>query len=181
LLGWLADVSDPLQRATAVDLATWLPDDLLVKLDRMTMAHSLEGRAPFLRPDLIDIALNLPQTERMSGATSKVALRRVARKFLPNETVDRAKHGFVLPMREWLAEWFQSRGTPEAYATARRFPYVNEDRLAALVNTELKMGVRRERLLFAIVMLLEWWHTFHMKLAQLNTARYSLWGREALN
>ncbi|MBD2517424.1 hypothetical protein H6G93_21075 [Nostoc sp. FACHB-973] len=56
-------------------MATWLPDDLLVKYDRMAMAHSLEGRAPFLQPQLVEIGLNLPERERMSKEINKLALK----------------------------------------------------------------------------------------------------------
>src|SRR4029079_13408251 len=97
----------------AADLATWLPDDLLVKFDRMAMAHSLEGRAPFLQPRLAELALALPPASRMAGRTSKVALRRVAARWLPPEIVDRAKHGFILPMPSWLRQWFQDAGGAE--------------------------------------------------------------------
>src|SRR5262249_39481932 len=73
MAAWLAGSYDPLQRATAADIATWLADDLLVKADRMTMAHSVEGRAPYLSHFLVELALNLPQSERMTPTTSKVA------------------------------------------------------------------------------------------------------------
>ena len=108
-LKWLDRACDPLQSATASDIASWLTDDLLVKVDRMTMAHSLEGRVPFLTPALVDLAINLPQTERINGKNSKIALRRIARHYLPWVFAYRGKHGFVLPMRNWLAEWFEER------------------------------------------------------------------------
>jgi asparagine synthase (glutamine-hydrolysing) len=167
LLTWLARARDPLQRATAVDVASWLVDDLLVKVDRMTMAHSLEGRAPYLSPALVDLAINLPQKERMTQRITKVALRRVARNYLPDDIVNRQKHGFVLPMRGWLRDWFNSHGIPQAYFSGRPFPYLNMVRLADLVDEDLRNGVRRERLLFAIIMLLEWWHAFRSKRANL--------------
>jgi asparagine synthase (glutamine-hydrolysing) len=167
ILTWLARARDPLQRASAADLASWLVDDLLVKVDRMTMAHSLEGRAPYLSPALVDVAINLPQRERMTQGITKVALRRVARNYLPDDIVNRQKHGFVLPMRGWLRAWFSSHGTPQAYFSGRLFPYLNVTRLADLVNEDLRNGVRRERFLFAIIMLLEWWHAFQSKRANL--------------
>jgi asparagine synthase (glutamine-hydrolysing) len=157
---WLAGAYDPLQRASAADIATWLADDLLVKVDRMTMAHNLEGRAPYLSPTLAELALNLPQAERMTGATSKVALRRVARNYLPGEIINRRKQGFVLPMRIWLASWFSTYADPKAYFSARLLPGLDPKPLADLVTADLASGVRRERLLFAVIMLLEWWESF---------------------
>jgi asparagine synthase (glutamine-hydrolysing) len=159
-LAWLAGAYDPLQRATCADLVTWLADDLLVKADRMTMAHSLEGRAPYLSPALAELALNLPQAERMTRTTAKAALRRIAGSYLPEEIVNRGKQGFVLPMRSWLAGWFKSHGTPKTYCSTRTFPGLDAVRLANLVTADLAAGVRRERLLFAVIMLLEWWSAF---------------------
>jgi asparagine synthase (glutamine-hydrolysing) len=163
IAAWIASSFDPLQRATATDIATWLADDLLVKADRMTMAHSLEGRAPYLSPRLVEVALNLPQCERMTQTTSKVALRRIAKNYLPADIVDRPKQGFVLPMRAWLSAWFQFRGDPDTYFQARRFSGLDDARLASLVASDLAAGVQRERFLFAVIMLLEWWHAFRAK------------------
>src|SRR5262249_602402 len=147
----------------AADIATWLCDDLLVKLDRMTMAHSVEGRAPYLAPDLVSAALNLPQRRRMTKSTVKCALRRVAKRYLPEEMVNRRKRGFVLPMRSWLEAWFKSHGTPQLYFRNRGFPYLNPDQLSDLVSADLAVRVQRERLLFAIVMLVEWWMSFRSR------------------
>ena len=167
LVTWLASAHDPLQRGTAADLATWLVDDLLVKVDRMTMAHSVEGRAPYLYPPLVDLALCLPQSQRMTRGVAKLALRRIANRYLPGDIVDRRKQGFVLPMRSWLEAWFKSYGNPERYFTRRQFPYLNTGAMGNLVARDLASGVQRERLLFAIIMLLEWWAMFQLKRSSL--------------
>ena len=153
---WLAHAHDPLQRATAADLATWLPDDLLVKYDRMAMAVSLEGRAPFLTPGLVAAALALPATERMSGGQSKIALRRIARRWLPERIHGRRKQGFVLPMRAWIREWLAARGGPAAYFGASPIAELDSAELVGVVASDLEAGVQRERLLFALIMLVEW-------------------------
>jgi len=157
LLGaWLAQAHDPLQRATAADLATWLPDDLLVKYDRMAMAVSLEGRAPFLMPGLVAAALALPPTERMSGRQSKIALRRIAQRWLPERIHGRRKQGFVLPMRAWIREWLAARGGAAAYFGASPIAGIDATELVGVVAADLEAGVQRERLLFALIMLVEW-------------------------
>ena len=172
LVRWLDGAHDPLQRATAADLATWLPDDLLVKYDRMAMAVSLEGRAPFLQPDLVAAALALPPAERMNGGQSKIALRRVAQRWVPERIHARRKQGFVLPMRAWITEWLQSRGGPAAYFGARAFPGIDMAELVAVVDADLAIGVARERLLFALIMLAEWHAASSVRVAALR-ARYS--------
>lgn len=159
-LGWLRQARDPLQRASAADIAGWLPDDLLVKLDRIGMAHSLEGRAPFLSPRLAETALNLAPEQRVNTTTTKVALREVARTWLPAEIVDRPKQGFVLPMKKWVREWFDYNGNVREYVSGANFPINGQDIIIEMIEHDLAVGVQRERLLFAIVLLLEWWKQF---------------------
>jgi asparagine synthase (glutamine-hydrolysing) len=103
----------------------------------------------------------------MTEFTSKVALRKIARRYLPDDIVDRRKQGFVLPMRNWLETWFKSQGTPHTYFASRSFPHLNAARLGELVTADLAAGVQRERLLFAVVLLLEWWQMFQVKRSQL--------------
>jgi asparagine synthase (glutamine-hydrolysing) len=99
-----ADVADRdlLDRASYVDLTTWLPDDILVKVDRATMAHSLEARAPFLDHRLIEYVASLPVGFRFAGGRGKRILRRSQRSRLPRNTLQRAKRGFKAPVSEWL-------------------------------------------------------------------------------
>lgn len=168
LMDWLESAQDPLQRATAADLTTWLPDDLLVKFDRMSMAHSLEGRAPFLAPALVDAGLHLPARRRRTGAESKVALRRVARRWLPPAILKRRKQGFVLPMRQWLGEWFERHGATAAYLDDRELPGLSRSALATLLDGERSRGFHNERLVFALVLLLEWHHSARGLIATSN-------------
>jgi asparagine synthase (glutamine-hydrolysing) len=167
-LSWLGSATDPLQRATAADIGSWLADDLLVKLDRMAMAHSLEGRAPYLTPRLAEIALRLPPDQRLAQE-SKVALRRVAARYLPAELVVRPKQGFVLPMAGWLIGWFREFGGVDRYFKEREFPRLNREALVHIVQSDVAAGVTRERFLFAIAMLMEWWDRFSRRRLQLKT------------
>ncbi len=172
MLGWLSTAGNPLERASAADLATWLPDDLLVKADRMTMAHSLEGRAPYLHPEIVAAGLGLPAERRMEGASDKVALREVARRWIPASIRRRPKQGFVLPMKRWLGEWFSARGGPSAYLRERPLPLIQASELLGLVERDVARGIQRERLLFAVLMLAEWYHAFRAQVDALRT-RYA--------
>jgi asparagine synthase (glutamine-hydrolysing) len=160
LVAWLDGATDTLQRATAADLTTWLPDDLLVKFDRASMAHGLEGRAPYLAPSVVDAGLGLPLAQRMNGDNSKVALRRVASRWLPASIVARPKQGFVLPMGRWLGEWFEKQASVREYCFDRTVPGLDMAEVAGLTEADLSVGVHRERLLFALVLLLEWHQAF---------------------
>ncbi len=153
----------PLARATAADLLTWLPDDLLVKFDRMSMAHGLEGRAPYLFKELVEFGLGLPESSRMTADRVKVILRQAARRFLPESIVERPKQGFVLPMRNWLRQWFNEHGQARHYFNRRRVPGLDMDAVAAVAEETLADGIRNDRLLFALVMLSEWQHAFERK------------------
>ncbi|HAP39660.1 MAG TPA: asparagine synthase (glutamine-hydrolyzing) [Nitrospira sp.] len=150
---------NPLQRATLADILTWLPDDLLVKLDRMAMANSLEGRAPFLFPPLAETALRLPESNRMTTTQSKVALREVAARLLPPEIVQRKKQGFVLPMAMWLRQWLRRVENLSEYFDLQRIAVFDGKAAASLVERELISDHPNERLLFALVMLAEWHHS----------------------
>ena len=98
----LRETRDPLRRAMLCDVETWLSEDLLMKADKMTMAHSLESRAPYLAPALARAAFSLPASAKIDGQVNKVRLRQAARQVLPMDIVRRPKHGFVLPMDDWL-------------------------------------------------------------------------------
>jgi asparagine synthase (glutamine-hydrolysing) len=113
------DVTDPVYQQAAeaglddvatmqlVDINTWLPGDILVKADRMTMAHGLELRAPFLDREVMTVASRLSREEKTAGGTTKFALREAMGEVLPQAVTERAKLGFPVPVGQWLAgEWF---------------------------------------------------------------------------
>jgi asparagine synthase (glutamine-hydrolysing) len=85
-----------------VDLVTYLPDFILTKVDRATMAHSLESRAPFLDHRLVEFALALPTNVKIRNGETKWILRRVLDRYIESEVVDRPKAGFEPPLGAWL-------------------------------------------------------------------------------
>jgi asparagine synthase (glutamine-hydrolysing) len=91
-----------LDRMLYVDSRTWLPDDILVKVDRASMAASLECRSPFLDYRVAEFAARLPQRLKLRGRSKKIVVRSLARRYLPAEIVDRKKAGFNSPTAEWL-------------------------------------------------------------------------------
>jgi asparagine synthase (glutamine-hydrolysing) len=93
---------EALDRCVAIDFASYLPDDVLVKLDRMAMANSLEGRSPLLAHGVVDFAVKLPRELRVQGRRGKHLLRRVAARWLPREVLDKPKKGFGIPLGQWF-------------------------------------------------------------------------------
>jgi asparagine synthase (glutamine-hydrolysing) len=95
--------ADPLQRAEYADLKVYLPNDPLVKVDRMSMAHSLEVRCPLLDRRVVELAFRIPASQKQRGSQGKVLLRDLARRRLPGALWQLPKRGFTAPIGEWLA------------------------------------------------------------------------------
>ena len=95
---------DLLSRGLEVDLQTWLPDDLLMKVDKMTMANSLEARAPFLDHKLVEFMYSLDAKYKVVGGGTKILLKKIAEKYLPFEIINRKKHGFEVPVGQWMLD-----------------------------------------------------------------------------
>ncbi len=92
----------PLRRMLYLDSRVWLPDDLLVKADKMTMAHALELRVPFLDHELMEHAWSLPDHLKIQHGVGKALLRKAARGRVPQAILDRPKMGFGTPTAAWL-------------------------------------------------------------------------------
>ena len=91
-----------IDRLMYIDAKLWLPDDLLTKVDRATMAHSLEARVPYLDHRFFEFCARLDPALKQRGATTKFILKKLAEKYLPAATVHRSKQGFVPPLAEWF-------------------------------------------------------------------------------
>lgn len=102
---------DDLTRALWADFHTYLPGDLLVKEDRMTMAVSLEGRVPFLDHELIEYVAGLPAALKVHNFTTKYILKEALRPLLPSNIIDRRKHGFAAPLDEWFKKELRTYAT----------------------------------------------------------------------
>ncbi|MFE9853321.1 asparagine synthase (glutamine-hydrolyzing) [Streptomyces sp. NPDC005576] len=106
------DRTDPsvpdLDRAMQVDSGFWLSDAQLVKIDRMSMAHSVEPRSPLLDHRLIDYVTRIPASRKLVGAREKVPLKRVAARYLPRQVLDRRKQELAVPLESWLGTELRS-------------------------------------------------------------------------
>jgi asparagine synthase (glutamine-hydrolysing) len=102
-LPWQQSSADDLvDRMLDVDTLTYLPDDLLTKIDIATMAYSLEGRSPLLDHEFMQFAASLPSTCKLSGRSHKVAFRAALRGWVPDSILDAPKRGFRLPVHDWF-------------------------------------------------------------------------------
>ena len=96
-------LTDFVPRMQFLDLLTYLPDDILAKVDRMSMAVSLESRVPFLDKAMVELAFQVPDQLKVRGGVSKWILKRIAERYIPREAVYRPKEGFSVPLKHWIA------------------------------------------------------------------------------
>ncbi|BBH20127.1 asparagine synthetase B [Paenibacillus baekrokdamisoli] len=93
---------DDVSRMQTIDINLWMPGDILMKADKMSMAHSLELRVPFLDKELFNIARKIPTSYRIANGTTKFVLRKAMEGIVPDHALNRSKLGFPVPLRRWL-------------------------------------------------------------------------------
>lgn len=147
------------RRMQLVDIAYWLPGDILAKADRMTMAHSLELRVPYLDVEVAGLAARIPDAWKYRDGTTKWLLRRAFADMLPKETAARRKLGFPTPLRYWLRqdpEWFRSRILGDDFIRERMRP----EPIAALFDQHLGGTADNSRKIYVLLMLALWRRAF---------------------
>lgn len=154
--GQIDDTGD-LRGLVAANMQTYLPDDLLIKADRMSMAHSLEARSPLLDHHLVEWAAQAPLNLKLRGRTTKYLLKQLARDLLPPAIIHRPKHGFGAPLGSWLRRDMRLVRevllSPEAQARQLYHPTA----LQALIDEHLS-GKRDNGSRLWALLTLEWWH-----------------------
>lgn len=152
------DAKDWLSRMLYVDTKLWLPDDLLARGDKTSMAASLEGRVPLLDHKLVEFAASLPSNMKIKRLARKYLFKKVARKWLPTEVIDRKKEGFPMPFSLWFRKGCRSFVhdllSPE---TTRRRGLFNSGYVQKLLNEHDKGTADHGQLLWGLVSV-ELWH-----------------------
>jgi asparagine synthase (glutamine-hydrolysing) len=149
---------DFMAQSQYVDIKTYLVDDILVKVDRMSMAASLEARVPLLDHRLIEFALNLPDPMRIRFRRTKVIFRKAMQGLLPPEIIEKHKQGFSVPIKQWIRGPLKPMMTDLlAPDIVRRRGYFDSDTVSLWVNEHLKGSVNHSHRLWAL-MILELWH-----------------------
>jgi asparagine synthase (glutamine-hydrolysing) len=97
----------PLNRSLYVDVKSYLSDNILTKVDRMSMAVSLEARVPYLDPTLVELAFRMPTRYKIWNGQTKVLLKSIAAAYVPQDCVYRPKEGFSIPIKNWLSTQFR--------------------------------------------------------------------------
>src|SRR5215211_3483382 len=157
------DGADLLARLQDVDIGTYLVDDLLVKTDRASMAHSLEARVPFLDPVVTGFALSLPTRQKVRLLRKKVLLRKAVEPLLPREIVHGRKRGFSIPAAAWLRGELEplARDTLSA-DTLRRQGFFRHEPVRRLLDEHVEGKQDHSRQLWGLLMF-TLWHEHHME------------------
>jgi asparagine synthase (glutamine-hydrolysing) len=149
-------------RMMALDTLTYLPDDILVKVDRAAMAVSLETRVPFLDHRVFEYAWGMPQHLKMNQGVTKDCLRKILYKYVPQQLIERPKAGFAVPIAEWLRgplkDWAEQLIQPERLAKEGIF----EPQQIAKLWQEHQSGKRNWQYhLWDILMFQSWYEKNH--------------------
>jgi len=150
--------NETLDQLLYIDGKTYLPGDILTKVDRMSMATSLEVRVPLLDHKLIDFVTKVPASLKLAGTETKQLLKRVARDLIPAEIVNRPKQGFGMPLEEWINRQLrdQIRETLREPRTRQR-GYVKYEYVDLILNEHEKGRRDHSQPLWALL-ILELWH-----------------------
>jgi asparagine synthase (glutamine-hydrolysing) len=143
-----------LDRAQYADLAFWLPGDILTKVDRTSMAASLEAREPLLDHRLVEFAATLPEGLRVHGMQGKYLLKKAMRRYLPEKILYRPKQGFVTPIAEWLRGPLASEARAIATSAAlARTGWFRPSFVSAAAEAHIAGKSDHSRLLWQLLML----------------------------
>ncbi len=150
-----------LDKKQYLDLNLWMPGDILLKADKMSMASSLELRVPFLDRDVMAQAQTLPHEYKINGKNTKYIFRKAANKTLPDEWADRKKMGFPVPIRYWLREDRYYGIVKELFCAPWASEFFDTDALMKLLD-EHKAGAENGRRIWTVYTFLVWYKRFFL-------------------
>jgi asparagine synthase (glutamine-hydrolysing) len=156
---WSASTArNPIDRMLDVDQQTYLPGDLLTKMDIATMAYGLEARSPLLDQELVALGAALPTRFKVRGREKKIALRAALRGVVPDHHIDRAKQGFQVPMAEWFRTDLRELARETLLGeSAKSRGYLRQDVVSGLLRRHLAREEDNSSLLWSVLSF-ELWH-----------------------
>ena len=151
---------DDVTRMQYLDINRWMVGDILLKADRMSMAHSLELRVPFLDKRVFEVASRIPTKHRIAGGTTKYAMRLAARRHMPEKDTARPKLGFPVPIRIWLRQEPYYNTVKEAFLSTAAERFFNTDVLMKFLNDHYKGKRDNSRKIWTVYMFLVWYQQY---------------------
>ena len=151
---------DDVTRMQYLDINRWMVGDILLKADRMSMAHSLELRVPFLDREVFRVASRIPAKHRIAGGTTKYALRLAARRHLPEESTARPKLGFPVPVRVWLRQPAYYERVKAAFTSETAAHFFHTEELVRILDQHLRGKKDNSRKIWTVYMFLVWYGVY---------------------
>jgi len=147
---------DDITKMQYIDIHFWLIGDILLKADKMSMAHSLEVRVPFLDKEVFGVASRVPTNYRVNQTATKYAFRMATKKVLPENTASRRKLGFPVPIRIWLKEDKYFNVVKEAFESEAAAEFFNTAKLVDILERHRNGKADYSRKIWTVYMFLVW-------------------------
>lgn len=154
---------DEVTKMQYLDMHLWLPEDILLKADKMTMAHSLELRVPFLDKEIMNIASRIPDRYKITPETTKYVFRKSAYKKLPEEWAKRPKWGFPVPFHYWIREEKYYKKVREEFEKNYVEEFFHKESLLKLLDDHFYKGKQNGRKIYVIYAFLLWYKKFFIE------------------
>jgi asparagine synthase (glutamine-hydrolysing) len=151
---------DDLTKKQYLDLKLWLPGDILLKADKMSMAHSLEMRVPYLDKRVMQLAAKMPSRLRVRSQTKKLAFRAAAMQVLPEEWAKRPKVGFPVPIRHWLREEKYYNMVKSSFLSDIAKQVFHTEKLLGYLDSHYSGKANHARYIWTVYVFLVWYREF---------------------
>ncbi|MCM1052782.1 MAG: asparagine synthase (glutamine-hydrolyzing) [Ruminococcus sp.] len=151
---------DEVTKKQYLDMFLWLPNDILLKADKMTMAHSLELRVPYLDKEILKIAVNLPKKYKIKNHLSKYVLRKASSKEIPEEWFKRPKKGFLVPFKDFIREERYYNIIKEEFNSDYAKEFFNTDMLIELLDNHYHKKALNQRKIYTVYSFLLWYKEY---------------------
>ncbi|GMA08117.1 asparagine synthetase B [Tetragenococcus halophilus subsp. flandriensis] len=153
------DLSE-LKKMQYLDMHQWMPKDVLLKADKMTMAHSLEARTPLLDLRLLEVAEKIPSKYLLNSKNTKYAFRKAAHRHLPEKWANRKKLGFPVPIKDWLHEERFYKQVREIFAADFAAEFFNQEKILDLLDRNYQEEIDARRHIWTLYSFLVWYKVY---------------------
>ncbi|MCI8589408.1 MAG: asparagine synthase (glutamine-hydrolyzing) [Clostridiales bacterium] len=166
----IADKSELVQKQM-IDLLLWLPGDILLKADKMSMAHSLELRVPYLDKEIMHMAAGIPDSYKINGIDTKYVFRKAANKTIPDDWANREKKGFPVPIRYWLREEKYYNLVKTYFEADYAAIFFDQKQILALLENHYQGKENCQRKIWTVFTFLVWYKRFFVDDEATNAER----------
>jgi len=154
---------DDVTRMQYIDINFWLIGDILLKADKMSMAHSLEVRVPFLDKEVFEVARHIPTKYKVNKENTKYAMRMAAHRYLPDMVAEKKKLGFPVPIRIWLRDDKYYNIVKTSFTSEAAKKYFNTDVIVKFLDDHKNGKEDNSRKIWTVYMFLVWYEEFFGK------------------